>query len=249
MGVDSGLPDFRGDKGFWSAYPLYEKLGLKFDNMATPLHFENDPAFGWGFYGHRNNLYRDTTPHRGFSILLDWIDRLRLDWFVVTSNVDGHFQRAGFDGDKILEVHGSIHHIQCLRPCVPQIWALTERIAVDLETMRAELIPRCMNCNLPARPNVLMFNDWSWIPERTRNQQRRFDAFTSRCSKPIIVIEFGAGRALPTIRYTSEQLGREEETTVIRINPREPQISQPHISIAAGALEALENIDRALLQD
>jgi NAD-dependent SIR2 family protein deacetylase len=26
MGVDSGLPDFRGDQGFWRAYPPYEKL-------------------------------------------------------------------------------------------------------------------------------------------------------------------------------------------------------------------------------
>ena len=28
MGVDSGLPDFRGDKGFWNAYPMYERLGF-----------------------------------------------------------------------------------------------------------------------------------------------------------------------------------------------------------------------------
>jgi len=28
MGVDSGLPDFRGDHGFWNAYPAYDRLGL-----------------------------------------------------------------------------------------------------------------------------------------------------------------------------------------------------------------------------
>ncbi len=70
MGIDSGLPDFRGDRGFWMAYPPYEKLGLSFADAANPAHFDGDPQFGWGFYGHRTNLYRSTIPHAGFGILL-----------------------------------------------------------------------------------------------------------------------------------------------------------------------------------
>ena len=73
MGVDSGLPDFRGDHGFWNAYPLYRRLGLSFVQAANPEHFERDPAFGWGFYGHRTNLYRETVPHEGFQIISKWI--------------------------------------------------------------------------------------------------------------------------------------------------------------------------------
>ncbi|MEG3071678.1 MAG: Sir2 family NAD-dependent protein deacetylase [Candidatus Syntrophopropionicum ammoniitolerans] len=107
MGVDSGLPDFRGDKGFWKAYPMYQRLGVSFIEAANPLHFAMDPEFGWGFYGHRANLYRDTDPHEGFHIILDWLARYNLGYFVATSNVDGHFQRAGFAPDKVYEVHGS----------------------------------------------------------------------------------------------------------------------------------------------
>ena len=117
MGVDSGLPDFRGDRGFWNAYPMYERLGLSFVEAANPDHFERDPAFGWGFYGHRTNLYRETSPMPAFRSCREWIDRFGLDWFVVTSNVDGQFQKAGFAEENILEVHGSIHHLQCIRPC------------------------------------------------------------------------------------------------------------------------------------
>src|SRR5437660_6530807 len=69
MGVDSGLPDFRGDGGFWKAYPAYEKLGLNFIAMANPSWFARDPTMAWGFYGHRLNLYRGTRPHAGFAIL------------------------------------------------------------------------------------------------------------------------------------------------------------------------------------
>ena len=44
-GVDSGLPDFRGDKGFWKAYPPFERLGVSFVDMANPGWFSRDP--GW----------------------------------------------------------------------------------------------------------------------------------------------------------------------------------------------------------
>ena len=65
-GVDSGLPDFRGNQGFWKAYPPYARLGLGFTALATPASFRSDPPFGWGFYGHRLNLYRAAVPHGGF---------------------------------------------------------------------------------------------------------------------------------------------------------------------------------------
>ena len=97
MGVDSGLPDFRGDQGFWQAYPPYARLGFSFMDCANPEHFQRDPAFGWGFYGHRTNLYRSTVPHEGFHIIRRWIERNSADYFVVTSNVDGQFQKAGYD--------------------------------------------------------------------------------------------------------------------------------------------------------
>src|SRR6266853_6748314 len=69
MGVDSGLPDFRGTKGFWRAYPVIAKLGLSFEEMANPSWFKKSPELAWAFYGHRLNLYRKTVPHAGFKHL------------------------------------------------------------------------------------------------------------------------------------------------------------------------------------
>ena len=70
MGIDSGLPDFRGPGGFWGVYPA---LGERLPGGA----------------------------------------------FVFTSNVDGQFQQAGFDPQHLHECHGSLHHLQCLRPGMP----------------------------------------------------------------------------------------------------------------------------------
>src|SRR4051812_32162378 len=71
LGVDSGLPDFRGPEGFWRAYPGLKQSGLRFEQIANPEHFHTDPTLGWGFYGHRLKLYRETKPHDGFRILLE----------------------------------------------------------------------------------------------------------------------------------------------------------------------------------
>jgi len=247
MGVDSGLPDFRGNEGFWNAYPPYRNLNLSFVEAANPGHFERDPAFGWGFYGHRTNLYRQTVPHQGFQLLLDWAERFGLDTFVVTSNVDGQFQKAGFREDQVLEVHGSIHHLQCLTPCSHAIWDNSEQVPVDLDTMRARHIPHCPRCGGAARPNILMFGDWSWLPDRTQGQQMRFDLFVAQhLDQSLVIIEMGAGTAIPTIRYTSERLSDRSGATLVRINPRETQVPRPHLSLPCGALEGLSGIDAAL---
>ena len=247
MGVDSGLPDFRGDEGFWRAYPPYRELGISFAEAANPVHFARDPTFGWGFYGHRLELYRRTVPHHGFALLRRWAERFELALFVVTSNVDGQFQRAGFPAAAIEEIHGSIHHLQCAAGCSGATWVNDEEIGVDLATMRARHLPRCRKCGGVARPNVLMFGDWGWIADRSAAQRERFDRFlAAHREAPLAVIELGAGTAIPSIRILSERLGRLPGARVIRINPREPEIGAPHLAIATGALAGLTAIDRAL---
>lgn len=51
MGVDSGLPDFRGDQWFWKAYPAYSRLGLSFVDCANPQHFADAPPLAGAFTG------------------------------------------------------------------------------------------------------------------------------------------------------------------------------------------------------
>ena len=165
----------------------------------------------------------------------------------MTSNVDGQFQRAGFAPERVHEVHGSIHHLQCTAPCSDAIWANDEVIEVDEATMRARTVPRCPRCGAVSRPNILMFGDGSWLEGRAEAQRDRFEAFLDEIvGRRLVVVELGAGTGIPTIRMTSERLGRRTDARVVRVNPREPGIRPPHLSIAAGALEALAGIDRAL---
>jgi NAD-dependent SIR2 family protein deacetylase len=247
MGVDSGLPDFRGKEGFWNAYPPYRHLRLSFSQMANPEWFRRDPEFAWGFYGHRLNLYRATTPHAGFGILLKWADRMTAGARVFTSNVDGHFARAGFREEHIAEAHGSIHHLQC--GLCGKIWnADGVEIAVDPETFRAQgPLPQCDGCNMLARPNILMFGDDAWLCERAEQQLNLLEQWLEEIrDRRTVIVECGAGTAIPTVRSFSELVAGRENSTLVRINVREPEVPRGHIGLPMGALAALMAIDAHL---
>ena len=249
MGVDSGLPDFRGTEGFWNAYPPFRHLGLSFMDLANPAWFHNDPPLAWGFYGHRLNLYRHTPPHAGFQILLRWAAAKSAGAFVFTSNVDGHFQRAGFDENRILEYHGSIHRLQRVDEIAGRIWdARSIRVNVDEAKMRAVgELPRDPLSGELARPNILMFDDFEWNGNVTEAQQGRYRQWLDGLTGArLVVIEMGAGTAVPSVRRNSEHLIARGQTRLIRINVREPEVPEGQLGLASGALAALTAIDRLI---
>ncbi len=249
MGVDSGLPDFRGPQGFWSAYPPYQKLGLDFVSLANPRWFAEDPELAWGFYGHRMGLYRRTNPHEGFAILRRWASRLSLGGFVFTSNVDGHFQRAGFSPERIVEVHGSFAGMQCTRDCGIGIFQGDEiKVEIEPTTMKGiRPLPVCPDCGALARPNILMFNDWGWDSARADVQHQNMAEWLESVSGArLAVVECGAGQAVPTVRITCERVARLCGGTLIRINLREADVPSGHISLPVGALAGLRRLDERL---
>ncbi|WP_374754872.1 NAD-dependent deacetylase [Pseudonocardia sp. N23] len=249
MGVDSGLPDFRGTEGFWRAYPPYEALGLRFEELADPVHFADDPALAWGFYGHRLSLYRATTPHRGFAVLRRWAGRMPTRVF--TSNVDGQFQRAGFEASTVAECHGSIHHLQCLAGCGQPVWAADRvDVGIDPVTMRAHgPLPVCPACGGLARPNILMFGDWSWDPSFARPRLTAHAAWSRENRGRLVVVEVGAGTAVPTVRRQAE-LASAATGALVRINVREPDVRHGRgVGLAMPAAEALDALDGALARD
>ena len=217
MGVDSGLPDFRGAEGFWKAYPPLRERGLTLPQVSTPHWFLDDPHFAWWFYGHRIDLYRGTQPHRGHEILLRWAQRG--EYFAFTSNVDRQLQRAGFDEERLVECHGSLFHLQCVDPdtaACDQIWPVSEEfhLEYDLETLRAKAPLHRGPPSWPAerqllaRPNVLMFSDWQWISRRTDLQEQRLNRFLHKIhssSDPFVVIEIGTFSWRTKLLYNSSR--------------------------------------------
>ena len=246
MGVDSGLPDFRGTHGFWRAYPALGRAKIAFESIASPSAFEANPRLAWGFYGHRLALYRRTVPHEGFAILRGIGESLPHGAFVFTSNVDGQFQKSGFPGERVCEIHGSIHHMQCMRGCAEALWTADE-FAPEVDEENCLLrcaLPSCPRCNGLARPNILMFGDWGWIESRQRAQYAALQAWIEQVNRPVIV-EIGAGTAIPTVRH----FGEAARGTLVRINPTEPEVPKDKgFSLRMSGLEGILRLRDALFE-
>ena len=81
------------------------------------------------------------------------------DYFVLTTNVDHCFQRAGFDKQRLFYTQGDYGLFQCSRPCCQKTWDNEEQIRAMVEEQRdlripSELVPRCPNCGAPMAMNL-----------------------------------------------------------------------------------------------
>lgn len=239
MGVDSGLPDYRGDTGWWTNHQAFRDAGISYDEASSGRTFFRDPELAWGIYGHKLNLYRQTRPHAGFDILLDWAYSLPRPSFVFTSNIDGHFQKRGFAERSIEECHGSIHHLQCSQGCTETVWSARDvNPDIDPGTLRWRgEMPRCLYCGKLARPNILMFHDAHWVPSKDKLQAEQFKRWRTEVERPVC-IEIGAGTDIPRVR----NLGELFSDRYIRINPSDCEARPSQVGLRCGALEGLQGI-------
>lgn len=248
MGVDSGLPDFRGNEGFWRAYPALRNANLNFVDMADPTWFSKNPRLAWGFYGHRLQLYRKAMPHYGFSILKRWSRSLMHESMIFTSNVDGQFQVAGFEANTIYECHGSIHYLQCSVPCSEEVWSADgfEPVVDENTSMLVSELPVCPMCGSVARPNILMFSDDSWCSARCDQKEVRLSAWLAKVQNPL-VIEVGAGTSVPSVRSFSKEVCKKIGARLVRINSREADVVGTNsVGLESGALDGLRSINKVL---
>jgi NAD-dependent SIR2 family protein deacetylase len=145
----------------------------------------------------------------------------------------------------VAECHGTIHSLQCIKPCVHAAWS-AQGFEPTIDETTGRLIndmPTCPRCGKLARPNILMFGDWAWVDKYSERQLDRLAGWL-RGPQRLIVVELGAGNALPTVRRFSERHG----PRVIRINPRENSIAPDiGVGIAGGAAEVLRVLDSRLM--
>lgn len=247
--VDSGLPDFRGTRGFWRAYPPAERLGFCYEDMADGPWFHQNPRLAWGFNLHCTRLFDAHEPHEGYHILKRWCDEKGESW-VYTSNADRYFHRAGFEPERVTEIHGFGHIAQCTVPCSRATWQLNlDTMQMDADTLEfTSALPTCPHCGALARPNALMFNDQRWIGDGARVQERALTAwFERQLGKRIAFIELGAGSTVPNVRFQCELWSRALGVPLVRINPTEPDGPEGTIGLAMPALDALRAINAIML--
>jgi len=238
MSVDSNLPTYRGKEGFWNAYPLYKDLQKNYACMMSSNGLVKDAHFAWGFFAHQYELYKNAVPHKGYINLLK-LCKSKKDYFVVTTNVDGLFLKAGFPKDHLHEAHGTIHKLQCNIPCRRIAWEIDELIVeVDYATMNAlDPLPLCPCCGAVSRPNIFMFGDTdeSYVWEEAQISATKFREWRDRNKdKKVLILEIGVG-ADGLKRHAKKYLGEFSDVTLVRINPEYDSSYDEHtIQVQAG---------------
>lgn len=81
------------------------------------------------------------------------------DYFVLTTNVDHCFQKAGFDKKRLFYTQGDYGLFQCSEPCCQETWDNEETVRRMMEEQKdmripSELIPRCPHCGKPLTMNL-----------------------------------------------------------------------------------------------
>jgi len=239
MGVDSGLPDFRGTTGIWHD----RSVAMSYEEMSSDKWFFEDPAFAWGVNYTQLEMYRHTAPHAGFAELLQLTNELRKPYRVFTSNIDCQFEKAGFPHELISTCHGDLHHLQCIDyKCragdnTGDVWS-ADMIpsglgsSINQSSLKFEDISlleeayfRCPRCGQLARPNVWFCTDRNhvmWKDECDRRDDLNKWLWALQGSgKCLVVIECGGGMAIPSVRCESEDAVADagDGSLLVRINP------------------------------
>ena len=126
------------------------------------------------------------------------------DYFVLTTNVDHQFHKAGFDKHRLFYTQGDYGLWQCMEPCRQKTYDNEEavrRMVAEQRDMRipTELVPRCSVCGKPMSMNLRSDNTfvedegWHRAAERYDDFLRRHDGLK------VLYLELGVGANTPVI--------------------------------------------------
>ena len=126
------------------------------------------------------------------------------DYFVLTTNVDHCFQKAGFEKERLFYTQGDYGLFQCSEPCCQETWDNEEIIGEmirrqDHMKIPRDLVPHCPHCGKPLTMN-LREDDTFVQDEGWYQASRRYSRFlTAHQDRKILFLELGVGYNTPVI--------------------------------------------------
>lgn len=133
-------------------------------------------------------------------------------YFVITTNVDEQFYKAGFDKEKVFATQGSYRYIQCKNACHNKLYDATDMVKEMLKKTKdckipTELVPKCPVCgekmevNLRVDANFVQDDNWY------KQDKKHGEVLDNAKDKKTLLLEFGIGFNTPgIIRFPFEQM-------------------------------------------
>ncbi len=140
ISVESGIPDFRSDRGLWTRFDPME--------YATLDCFIHDPDKAWELYRALGKTLQGKEPNPAHTALARLERGCGLQG-VITQNIDGLHQAAG--SRNVVEIHGAHHRLHCLTCGHDEPFA--DRFLEDGP------VPTCPSCGNHLKPDVVLFGE------------------------------------------------------------------------------------------
>ncbi|AJQ95685.1 SIR2 family NAD-dependent protein deacylase [Gynuella sunshinyii] len=230
IGAGAGLTsaagiDYWDEQAFARIFPGWIKRGFTAQyQLMGYSHWSQEEQ--WGYYKtHLDYVYFSQQSNPLYQSLYQLVKDK--DYFVMTSNVDGHFYKNGFDKSRIYAPQGDYGLIQCTQPCTKQVWEIKPFLdqmhpyydAREQILTSALGIPKCPVCGSDMFIHVRI--DASFIDDvHELERQALFDWLAAQERKRVLLIDLGSGFNTPTvIRLPMEKLTITlADATLVRVN-------------------------------
>ncbi|MDO4536320.1 MAG: Sir2 family NAD-dependent protein deacetylase, partial [Clostridium perfringens] len=209
-------------------FPEYKGLNLnsiaQIQSAFWDLTEDNVLAY-WGYWS--RHIYNIRYKIGATKPYLDLYKLLKdKEHFIITTNVDGQFEKAGFKKENIFAPQGEYAFFQCSKPCSNELYDNKEMINTMVENIedkfyiREEDIPLCPKCGSFLVPNLRKDN--FFVEKPHFKTLSAFNDFIEKAKgKNLVLLELGVGYNTPVIiKYPFENITLEypKNTTLIRIN-------------------------------
>lgn len=199
------------------------------------------------------NLYKQE-PTQLYSDLKQLVEGK--DFFVVTTNVESQFEKAGFPKNRIFEVQGNYGFLQCAKGCHSKRYdneKLINTMASHTKDCRIPscLVPKCPVCGGPMEVNLrkdqYFVQDEAWYVSN-----RNYERWLKRAEgSRLVLLELGVGYNTPgIIRYPFEQMAYGRKNAVlIRMNRDYPAGAEENKDRTIAFTEEIKEVVGALLEE
>ncbi len=245
-----------GGKRFTDYFPEFiEKYGMTDMYSAGFYPFPSEEA-RWGYWSKHvyvNRMEPEALPL--YQTLYELVKEKQ--YFVLTTNVDHQFYKAGFGEDRIFATQGDYGYIQCLRGCHNKVYDNTKMINQMNQARRdcvipSYMVPKCPVCGGPMTMNLrcdrYFVEDEAW-----HEAEKNFGVFLNQCkNEKTVLMELGVGFNTPTIiRFPFENLVREHKNiSLIRCNLDEAvvpeSIGNRGLGINADIAQSIEDVKKLM---
>lgn len=232
IGAGAGLSDAAGIKYVGPRFtenfqPFIEKYHFTdlYTSSFYPFKTEEER---WAYWAKHISLNRyEIGATQLYKDLLKLVQHK--EYFVITTNVESQFQKAGFDPKRTFCVQGDYSFLQCANACHPKLYYNEELVSEMIKKttdckIPAELVPHCPVCggamDVNLRKDGYFVEDENW-----ELSNKRYSAFLKKAGQgKITLLELGVGFNTPgVIRYPFENLTyRNESASLIRLNKNHP---------------------------